>query len=457
MPQSKGPESMMEPVWERAKEAIKESMDPDSFTRWIAPLRFLEHRDGTLVLGCPNAFFMEWVENHHRARLRETLRMMAGHDVHFQLRVHASANRGNGPKPGQQMRFAQVSPSPLWESGLNGNYTFDRFVVGPCNEFAYTAAVEVARTRKTRYNPLLVLADVGLGKSHLSCAIGNQVLQQEQGDRVFYTTAEGFVNEMVQSLKAKRLEAFKEKFRRQCDVLVLDGVQFLSGKSKTQAELAHTLDALFHAHKRVVLTSNALPREITDMEEGLRSRLTGGLVVDIKPPDPGTRCRILQQKARQEEIQLPQEVAEHLSQRVVGSVRQLESVLIHLLAKASLLHKSIDLDLAKEALRDLYHELALPKKPTIQEILNCVCKHFHIEKDILLSRSRKKTVYHPRQVAMYLCREHTDSTLTAIGKSFRRDHASVIHSLAVIHRKSVTDGTIRNQLSFLAEQILKGL
>jgi chromosomal replication initiator protein len=260
---------------------------------------------------------------------------------------------------------------------------------------------------------------------------------------------------MVQSLKAKRLEAFKEKFRRQCDVLVLDGVQFLSGKSKTQMELAHTLDALFHTHKRVVLTSNALPREIPDMEEGLRSRLTGGLVVDIKPPDPGTRCRILQQKAEHEGIQFPAGVAEYVSQRVVGNVRQLESVLIHLLAKASLLHKAIDLDLAKEALRDLYHDLALPKKPAIQEILNCVCKHFHMEKDLLLSRSRKKAVYQPRQVAMYLCREHTDSTLTAIGKAFRRDHASVIHSLAVIHRKSVTDATIRKQLSFLAEQILK--
>ena len=327
--------------------------------------------------------------------------------------------------------------------------------MGPTNEFAYTASLEVARSQKTRYNPLLLLADVGLGKSHLSCAIGNHVLQEGPNERVCYTTAEGFISDMVKGIKAKQLDTFKDKYRRQCDVLVIDGVDFLSGKAKTQVELAHTLDALSHAKKRIVLTSNVVPRDIPEMEEALRSRLTSGLVVDIKPPDFPTRCRILQQKARLEGISLPDGATEYLAKRITGNVRHLESALIHLMAKASLLGRPVELDLAKEVVRDLFHDISLPKKPGVQEIVECVCSHFKIERELMLSRSRKKVVYYPRQVAMYLCREHTDSTLTAIGKAFRRDHASVIHSLAVIQRKCVTDSTTRNQVAFLTNQILK--
>jgi chromosomal replication initiator protein len=430
-------------------------MDPDGFQRWIAPLRYVGNGDGAVALECPNAFFAEWVARHHMDRLEDALGEVMGHRPRVLLQT-APQSEGRPPrKQGVQMSFAEVCPSPLWESGLNGNYTFDRFVVGPCNEFAYTASLEVARSQKTRYNPLLLLADVGLGKSHLSCAIGNHVMEGNPQARVCYTTAEGFINEMVEGIKTKRLEAFKDKFRRNCDVLVLDGLEFLSGKARTQVELSHTLDALSNARKRIVLTSNVVPREIQGMDESLKSRIASGLVVDIKPPDLATRCRILLQKARQESVELPEEVAEFLASRITGNVRQLESGLIHCLAKASLLKRPLDLELAREVARDLFHDIALPKKPTVQEILDCVCTHFKIERDALLSRSRRRAVYYPRQVAMYLCRQHTEATLATIGKAFRRDHASVLHSLAVIQRRCISDSTTRHQVAFLSQQILK--
>ncbi|MEJ5377263.1 MAG: chromosomal replication initiator protein DnaA [bacterium] len=446
----------MQAIWDQAKEVVKESMDPEGFQRWIAPLRLVEGEGDHLLLECPSGFFKDWVERHHREQLEKALRKVAGVDRPLKFLVQ---KRPDEPSPKEkravQMRFGDLSPSPLWQSGLNGDYTFDRFVVGPCNEFAYSAALEVARSQRTRYNPLLLLANVGLGKSHLSSAIGNHVVEHGPQQRVCYTTAEGFMTEMVKGLKNKHLESFKEKYRRQCDVLVIDGIEFLSGKAHTQIELSHTLDALTSARKRIVLTSNLPPKDIPEMEEILRSRITSGLVVDIKPPDLDTRCRILQHKSKQEGVELPEEVTDYLARRFTDNVRQLESGLIHLLAKASLLRRPVDLELAREVTRDLLRESALPSKPTIEQILDCVCHHFKIEREALLSRSRKKAVYYPRQVAMYLCRQHTDATLTSIGKAFKRDHASVIHSLAVIQKRCLADTTTRHQLAFLSQQILK--
>jgi chromosomal replication initiator protein len=445
----------MESIWNRTKEILANAMDPDSFQRWIAPLHCLKIESGCVELGCPNSFFKEWIENHHAGKLHEVLQEVLEQDVSVRLSLDPRPVSREKQPTGEQMSFGQLRPSPLWFSGLNGNYTFERFVVGPCNEFAYTASLEVARTPMTRYNPLLLLADVGLGKSHLSSAIGNHILQHKQQEVVFYTTAEEFINEMVQALRAKKLDTFKDKFRRRCEVLVIDGVQFLSGKAATQIELAHTLDALQNTDKRIILTSNLSPRNIPEMAESLRSRLSSGLVVDIKPPDPQTRLRILTHKAQREGVDLPEDVAEYLANKIHGNVRHLESAVIHLLAKASLLSRPVDLHLAREVVQDLFQESSLPIKPTIEEIQGCVCQHFKLDKEKMLSRSRKKSVYYPRQLAMYLCREYTDATLAVIGKAFKRNHASVIHSLAVIQGRCQTDSTIRNQIAFLTEQIRK--
>jgi chromosomal replication initiator protein len=448
----------MEAVWEKAKEAIKCSMDADGFQTWIEPLRLVGNDGEALVFECPNAFFKEWIERHHRKRLQEAIREAAGTDKPIKLKVTEERTKQKPQKQGPvQLDFREIGSSPHWRSGLIRDFTFERFVVGPCNEFAYSAALEVARSQRTRYNPLLVLADVGLGKSHLSCAVGNHVLEKTPGQKVFYTTAEGFVTEMVNGLRRKQLDQFKEKYRNQCDLLVIDGIEFLSGKAHTQMELAHTLDALTSAKKRIVLTSNLPPKEIPEMEETLKSRVTSGLVVDIKPPDPETRCRILQQKARQEGVSLPDDVTEFLAKRLTGNVRQLESGLINLIAKASLLRRPIDLDLAREVTSTILRDNSFPAKPTIEQILECVCNYFKIEPEAIVSKSRKRSLYYPRQIAMYLCRKHTDATLTAIGKAFKRDHASVIHSLAVIQKKCVADATTRHQIAFLSERIMKGL
>ena len=449
----------MESVWEQAQKAIKQSMDAACYRRWIRPLHYVEYKGGTFVLGCPNAFFKEWVDRHHRDMIQNTLMDISKETLRLSLTIQPGSKRQNaskGPQKLRQMNFSQISPSPLWESGLNCTYTFDRFVVGPCNEFAYSASLEVARAPETRFSPLVLLGGVGLGKSHLSNAIGNHIINHRHADRVCYITAEEFINEMVRSLKTKKIETFKDKYRRQCDVLVIDGVHFLSGKAQTQIELAYTLEVFQNTHKRVVLTSSIKPKDIPEMDEGLKSRLSSGLMVNLDPPDPVTRCRILKEKAKREGVEVSEEVTEYLAQKIAGNVRQLESALIHLIAKASLMGKPMDLELAEVTIKELFIESVPQEKPTIEYIQKGVCDYFKMDLDVMLSRCRKKSVYYPRQIAMYLSREHTDSTLAIIGKAFKRDHASVVHSLSVIQRKRKTDAQTKHQLDYLREQIIDG-
>ena len=330
-------------------------------------------------------------------------------------------------------------------------FTFDHFVVGPSNRFAYEAGWAVANDRQGAYSPLYLYGESGLGKSHLAGAIGNHIYGREPTTQILYTTAEEFVNEMVSGIRKKEMAAFKEKYRRRCDILFIDGVHFLSGKEKTQTELSHTLDHLLNFGKQIVLTALAPPYELSHMSDGLRSRLAGGLVVDIQPPDRETRQKILHQKATLEGVTLPEDVLELLASRISGSVRRLEGILINLVAKSSLLGRAIDLDLAQETIRSFQVEET--QRVTIDVIQRLVADQYHTEIDQLVSRSRRRSVCYPRQMGMYLCRRFTGESLDTIGRAFHRDHASVIHSIAVIEKQIREKARVRREVGFLAQKL----
>lgn len=442
----------MESTWVNVKASIREKMEPAYYSRWIEPLKYLHHDNGTIHIGCPNNFFREWIKRHNEKAIRDALCDAAGKKLSLCFEVLSNGGRNGGKKSlNDQLTLPNIPPMKPLRPRFNPTFTFDRFVVGQCNEFAYSAAKTVAREKETRYNPLFLYADIGLGKSHLSCAIGNFIVNQPDGERVYYLSAEEFVSEMVHSIMNKKIDAFKEKYRRGCDVLVIDGIHFLSGKEKTQLELSHTLDALYNEGKRVILTSCKVPKDLPSMGEGLKSRLSCGLMVYIKPPDLKTRRNILLAKATQEGVNLPEDVLEYLAQSVEGSVRRLESALINIMAQGSLLKRPIKIDLAMEIVKCIAEEEE--KIVTIEDVKECVKRYFHLPQEQLESKSRKRTITYPRQIAMYLCRTYTGKPLEAIGNAFNRDHASVIHSIATITKGMKEKAMIRNHVDYLSKRL----
>jgi len=324
-------------------------------------------------------------------------------------------------------------------------------VVGPSNRFAYYAAWTVANKRGGTYNPLYLYGESGLGKSHLASAIGNHIFQAEPATRIRFVTAEEFLSEMVSFLKKHEMWRFKERYRRQCNILFIDGVHFLSGKEGTQSELSHTLDHLYHSGKQIILTGNVPPQQLSHMTDGLKSRLGCGLVVDIQPPDLETRKGFLRRRAEFEGLVLPENVVDFIASQTRGSIRRLEGLLINLIAKSSLLSRPLELELAQEVIVLLQGKES--HKVTISLIQNAVAGQYRIGVEQLVSRSRRKSVCHPRQLAMYLCRKLTDESLDTIGRAFCRDHASVIHSIGVIERQIREKARVRLEIDFLMEKL----
>lgn len=419
----------MSNLWDNTKIKIQEPLVPERDNLLLRTRRAArEHPREETVRGCLNRF---------------------SHRMEGEARADGKRQR---PSPRQMMLPGiELDNRP---SAANRRFTFDRFVVGPCNRFAYQAAWVVANGESHAYNPLYFYGGSGLGKSHLSCAIGNHIQNLEPATRILTVTAEEFVNEMVLSIRKNEMWGFKEKYRRRCDILLIDGVQFFSRKEKTQGELSHTLDHLCSFGKQIILTSMVPPHEISHMTDGLKSRLGCGLVVDIQPPDLETRGRILRLKSESEGVALPEDVVEFLASRIHGNIRRLEGLLINLMAKSSLLFRPIDLELAQEVIESF--QVAENHRATIGSIQKLVAEQYHLEVEKLISRSRRKSVCYPRHLAMYLCRKFTDESLDAIGRAFCRDHASVIHSIGVIEKHIREKAKVRRELDFLVEKLRPG-
>jgi chromosomal replication initiator protein len=442
----------MEEIWQRAKEDLQSRISSNCYKMWIDPLELVVSREGKVFLTCPNRFFLNWVRENYLPDIRKSWEQNSGYPQEIDLRL-ATIPRKEPEHNGDTSQLELPLPAPAngHTSRLNRRFTFDQFVVGSSNSFAFQAAYAIANGDRGLSTSLYLLADTGLGKSHLSHAVGNHILTQNLNIRVCYLTAEEFTNEMIAAIKTRRMDEFKEKYRNNCDVLLLEEVQFLSGKEKTQAELAYTLDALSRDNKRVIFTGNHFPKDIPKLGSKLQSRLTGGMVTHIEPPDFQTRIKILEKKAENEGVRLPDGIAELVATHITRDVRQLESCVIGIVAKSSFLSEAIDMRLAHEVLESVCDSRETISIDRVQQV---ICQYFKVSVEALKSNSRKKGVVYPRNVGMYFCRKYTEETLEAIGRAFNRSHATVIHAVESISRQIQGKSGVRNQVEFLGQQLV---
>ncbi len=446
----------MEAVWSSVKTAIKAKIPCHSFRMWIEPIQCYQDDEGELVLACPNVFSRKRVQDHYGTCLTDAFQKILGKACAVKFLV--TNGNGNGDKPLQPERSRQLSlPNVIVRphSGrmLRKDFTFDHYVVGGNNDFAYSAALSLAARKGSFQSSLFLLSGTGMGKSHLTQAIGHHILSQFPGERVFYMTAEDFSNEMVQAYRGNAIEDFKGKYRRGCDVLLLEDVHHLSGKERTQVELSLALDSLFEADKKIIFSSCSRPAEIPKLNDKLRSCLSSSLISSIDAPNFRTRVRILQHKAAQKGFQVSEKVIQYLASELTDDVRQLESGLIGVNAKASLLGCPIDIPLAESVVKNIVRQR---DTITIDIIKKLVCKYFDISIPEIVSRSRKQNLVRPRQIAMYLSRHYTDSPLQTIGQSFNRYHATVLHAVNCIEQGMKENSAVRKQVDFFRQKLQSG-
>ena len=444
----------MSSVWEKVKSEISRCIPSHSFQMWIEPLKLGVTTEDAIQLICPNQFFKKRMLGHCGDIIRSEFHQLAGGNLRIEFVVQTSEppQRQRFEMP-QQLLLPDVAVQPHIGRLFRKDYTFDQFVVGKSNDFAYSAALSLAARKKNQQQSLLLLSKTGMGKSHLSQAIGHHILAEYPNEHVYYMTAEDFTNEMVSSFKANTVNLFKEKYHKLCDVLLLEDIQYLSGKDRTQIELALTLDALFNDNKKIIFSSCYAPSQIPKLNEQLRSRLNCGLISNIDPPDYQTRLKILRTYAKANNWIVPKEVAEFLAAELCEDVRQLKSGLAGVTTKASLLGSPLNIELATSVIQNIIHQ---PKDITINLIKKMVCKYYNITPKELVSRSRKQTFVRPRQVGIYLSRRYTDQPLQVIGKSFNRYHATALHAIGAVERGIRQGSAIQQHVQYFCKKIDAG-
>lgn len=441
-------------LWNSVVDDLKGRLDQEDIQVWLEPLRPASSEPDELVLMCPNSTHRRWVRENFAPLLESSLKRMGpGQKLRLEV-APAAAQQPQNPSPSvpalrppQQMSLPRILDRP---PQLNQRYIFDTFVRGQANEFAFAAAQSLAGGSRVFSNTLFLVSSTGLGKSHLTQAVGHQVLDKTPDSRVSYLTAEDFANQMISALHSKKIEAFKDHYRRCCDILLLEEIQFLGGKMKTQDELIFTLDALENAGKRVIFTSTAPPDQIKGLKPNLSSRMAGGVTVAIDPPDHPTRVRILRQYCQAENVHVDGEVLEYLAQQVTDDVRRLHSALVGLIAKGSLTKRPMDLQLAGEVLGQMSHQLS---RVSCEQIRDLVAQSHGITTQTISGRSRAKAVTKPRNLAMFLCRRHTEASYAAIGKAFNRDHATVMYGVSKIDRELKTQPKVGQEIAYLEQRL----
>ncbi len=433
----------MEKTWRAALETVTNLIAEADVRETLARLRPVVARGETIVVEAPGKLAADVVRERCLSLLERALvQASAGGLRTITLTVANSGQQELFPPPPpapQEPPPPRVSPR---RQALLPKYTFDTFVVGASNQFAHAASQAVANQPGDHYNPLFIYGGVGLGKTHLVNAIGHRVLDRNEDARVVYLSSESFMNELIGALRRDRMDEFKSRFRR-IDVLIVDDVQFLAGRERTQEEFFHTFNSLYDSHHQIVLTSDKFPKEIPDLEERLRNRFEWGLIADIQPPDIETRVAILEKKAEVEGIELPQEVALYLATNIDSNVRELEGSLTRLGAFASLNKCPLTVDFAREVLQSVLRDRA-EHAVTIESIQKAVCEFYRIRPNDLRSKKRTRNVTEPRQIAMYLCRRYTSASFPVIGDRFGgRDHSTVIHAAQVIERRLREDPAFR--------------
>jgi chromosomal replication initiator protein len=444
-------------IWDQVLTRVATKVNRHSFYTWFKPTSFLADGGGSITVRVPNPLFKDWLTKHYSVVLAEALAEVRRPDVSLVFVAEGAAMPA--PPPEEPLRTAPEPPPPAPEGlpaatapgGLIPRYTFDTFIVGPSNQFAHAACRAVAEAPSRSYNPLFIYGGVGLGKTHLMHAIGQYVLQHDSALKLTYISSERFMNEMINALRYDRILDFRERYRS-VDVLLVDDIQFVSGKEGTQTEFFHTFNALYDAQKQIVLSSDRPPHEIPALEDRLRSRFEWGLIADIQPPDIETRVAILKRKAEAEAVPLPDNVAMYIAGRIKSNIRELEGSLIRLIAFASLTGRELTLDLTQEVLKNVIEQD--PRAVTIDSIQKFISDHYQLKVVDLKSRNNSKSVAMPRQIAMYLCKTLTSASLPEIGRSFGgKHHSTVIHSIKKVDELRKKDQDFNSLISNFLESL----
>jgi chromosomal replication initiator protein len=423
-------------LWEEVLEKVGPKLNGQSFDTWLKPTRQASLSDETLEVEVPSSFFAEWISSHYLSVIRESLREVHPGDLAIRFRSRPAEEIGAQPLAERFLRRRQL-PAASQAATLNSRYTFDTFVASSSNQFAHAAAKAIAEQPSMAYNPLYIYGGVGLGKTHLMHAVGNHLATHRPELRQRYLSTENFMNELINAIRFEKTQDFKEKYRS-VDLLLIDDIQFLAGKERTQEEFFHTFNALYESQKQIVITSDCPPRQIPTLEERLRSRFEWGLMADIQPPDLETKIAILRKKAEAEKVVLPHDVAFFISSKIKSNIRELEGSLVRLIAYASLTGRSIDLDMAKETLKDLLEDKS--RSVTVDAIQKLVANYFKITPTDLKSKNNSPSVSFPRQVAMYLIKTLTGQSLPAIGQTFGgKHHSTVIHAIRKVEKRRESD------------------
>jgi len=471
-------------IWQAALGDLQLQMSRADFSTWLKDTVALSQEDGVFVIGVPTPFAREWLENRLSPIIRRTLTRILGYSVEVRFVVHQRSTEPSPlpcleppePEPVQTLRelgdvaleqpsrpattFAIPGPAPRHlaertsglapedyarnlaaECGLNPRYTFDNFVVGSSNRLAHAACLAVVAAPAQKYNPLFLYGGVGLGKTHLLHAIGHAARQK--GLAVLYVSSERFTNELINAIREQHTEAFRNKYRS-VDILLVDDIQFIAGKEATQEEFFHTFNTLHEAARQIVVSSDRPPKAIIAMEDRLRSRLEWGLIADIQPPDLEMRIAILQQKARAQHQDVPQDVIEFIAQHVQSNIRELEGSLNRVVAYAATRQTALTVEVAKTALGDV---LLAHQKATPAEVIAAVCRYYRVEPEALKGKQRDKEIVLPRQVAMYLLRTETEASLPQIGEELGgRDHSTILHGYSKIANDMQEDDQLRRDI-----------
>lgn len=410
-------------LWEKTLQLIKGELSPPSFNAFFKQIKPLQIQSNTLILLVPNDFTKGILEDRYLNLIESSVNQLSlkKHNIKFVLSENEVKGLDKDHQLDDDTQIRKKYPN------LNPKYTFDTFVIGNSNRFAHAACVAVAEAPARAYNPLFLYGGVGLGKTHLMHAIGHHIMEQKKDPKVVYVSSEKFTNELINSIKDDRNEEFRNKYRN-VDVLLIDDIQFIAGKERTQEEFFHTFNSLHEANKQIIISSDRPPKEIPTLEDRLRSRFEMGLITDIQAPDFETRMAILRKKAQMEDIDVPNEVTVYIAKNIKSNIRELEGALTRVVAYSSLTNRTISFELASEALKDII-TTSKHEEITVNRIKEKVSAVFSLKMEDFNSKKRTRSISYPRQVAMYLSRELTDLSLPKIGEEFGgRDHTTVIHA-----------------------------
>lgn len=446
-----------ETLWASAQEQLRSMLSSEIYNLWFAPIRATHADAERIVLEVANDFCEVWLKENYLSLIRDVLMHVSGQLYEVVFRVSAQPPPP-APAPAEvkpaRAKEPETKEASVRENFFNPKYTFDTFVVGSNNSFAHAAALAVAQTPGKSYNPLFFYGGVGLGKTHLLHAIGQYVSEHKRGARVAYVSSEKFTNEYIDGIQNNQLARFRKKYR-QTDVLLIDDIQFLSGKERIQEEFFHTFNALHESHRQIVLTCDRPANEIQNLEQRLVSRFEWGLVTDLQPPDVETRVAILRKKEKLLGMELPEEIIQFLARRIRTNIRRLEGALIRVTSYVSLTGKHLTLDLVEELLREVLHEEGR-HTINIDLIQKRVAEHFDIRLADMTSKRRPENIAFPRQVAMFLARQMTDSSLSVIGEAFGgRDHGTVLHACRLVKDRMEVDSNVRQVVQYLEKQLVR--